>query len=45
LVAKAVILAEVEQLHWRIWNGKAKNARKSIDRAGEAPGEAKPAGR
>ena len=29
--AKAVIVAEVERLHWRIWNGKAKNARKSID--------------
>jgi hypothetical protein len=31
-VAKATIVAEVERLHWRIWNGKAKNARKSIDR-------------
>jgi hypothetical protein len=30
--AKAAIVAEVERLHWRIWNGKAKNARKSIDR-------------
>ena len=30
--AKTVILAEVEQLRWRIWNGKAKNARRSIDR-------------
>jgi hypothetical protein len=30
--AKAVIVAEVERLHWRIWNGKAKSARKSIDR-------------
>ena len=30
--AKAVIVPEVERLHWRIWNGKAKNARKSIDR-------------
>jgi hypothetical protein len=27
-----VIVGEVERLHWRIWNGKAKNARKSIDR-------------
>ena len=27
-----MIVAEVERLHWRIWNGKAKNARKSIDR-------------
>jgi hypothetical protein len=31
--AKAAIVAEVEQLHWRIWNGKAKNAGKSIDRS------------
>ena len=30
--AKAVIVREVERLHWRIWNGKAKNAPKSIDR-------------
>ncbi|MDQ1555806.1 MAG: hypothetical protein QOI02_808, partial [Actinomycetota bacterium] len=30
--AKAVIVAEVDRLHWRIWNGKAKNARKSIER-------------
>ena len=27
-----MIVTEVERLHWRIWNGKAKNARKSIDR-------------
>jgi hypothetical protein len=32
MAAKAVIAAEVERLHWRIWNGKAKNARKSINR-------------
>jgi hypothetical protein len=32
VAAKAVIVAEVERLHWRIWNGKAKNAGKSIDR-------------
>jgi hypothetical protein len=32
LAAKAVIVAEVERLHWRIWNGKAKNAQISIDR-------------
>ena len=32
VAAKAVILAEVERLHWRLWNGKAKNARTSIDR-------------
>jgi hypothetical protein len=30
--AKSVIVTEVERLHWRIWNGKAKDARKSIDR-------------
>ena len=30
--AQAVIVTEVDRLHWRIWNGKAKNARKSIDR-------------
>jgi hypothetical protein len=30
--AKAVIVAEVERLRWRIWNGKAKNARCSLDR-------------
>jgi hypothetical protein len=29
--AKALILAEIERLHWRLWNGKAKNARKAID--------------
>ena len=30
--AKAVIVEEVERLHWRIWNGKARNAQVSIDR-------------
>ena len=30
--AKAVIVAEAERLRWRIWNGKAKNARCSLDR-------------
>jgi hypothetical protein len=30
--AKAAIVAEVERLHWRIWNGKAKNAQRSIKR-------------
>jgi hypothetical protein len=30
--AKSVIVEEVERLRWRIWNGKAKNARRSIDR-------------
>jgi hypothetical protein len=32
LTAKTVIVAEVERLRWRIWNGKAKNARRSIER-------------
>jgi hypothetical protein len=32
VAAKAVIVAEVERLHWRIWNGKAKNAQRSIKR-------------
>ncbi len=30
--AKTAIVAEVERLHWRIWNGKAKNARLTIER-------------
>ena len=30
--AKAAIVAEVERLRWRIWNGKAKGARLSLDR-------------
>jgi hypothetical protein len=30
--AKIVIVGEVERLRWRIWNGKAKNATRSIDR-------------
>jgi hypothetical protein len=30
--ARAVIVAEVERLRWRIWNGKARNAQRSIDR-------------
>jgi hypothetical protein len=30
--AKAMIVGEVERLHWRLWNGKAANARISIDR-------------
>jgi hypothetical protein len=32
VVAKAVIVEEVERLHWRLWNGKAKDAQISIDR-------------
>jgi len=32
VLAKAVIVAEVERLRWRIWNGKAKNAQRSIER-------------
>jgi hypothetical protein len=30
--AKAAIAEEVERLHWRLWNGKAKDAQTSIDR-------------
>jgi len=30
--AKAVIVAAVERLHWRIWNGKASDARLTLDR-------------
>jgi hypothetical protein len=32
VAARAAIVAEVERLHWRICNGKAKNAGESIDR-------------
>jgi hypothetical protein len=32
VTAKATIVNEVERLHWRIWNGKAKNAQRSIKR-------------
>ena len=27
-----MIVEEVERLRWRIWNGKARNAKRSIDR-------------
>ena len=30
--AKSVIVEEVERLRWRIWNGKAKNTKRSIER-------------
>jgi hypothetical protein len=32
VAAKALIVEQVERLHWRIWNGKAKNDRITIDR-------------
>jgi hypothetical protein len=32
MAAKNVIVAEVARLHWRLWNGKAANARISVDR-------------
>jgi hypothetical protein len=32
VAAKAVIVEEVERLRWRIWNGKARNAQRSIKR-------------
>jgi hypothetical protein len=31
-VAKALIVEEVERLRWRLWNGKAKDAKVSLDR-------------
>jgi hypothetical protein len=31
VAAKAVIIEEVERLHWRLWNGKAKDAQITID--------------
>jgi hypothetical protein len=33
--AKTAIVMEVERLHWRIWNGKAKDARITCDRIRE----------
>jgi len=30
--AKTAIVAEVERLHWRIWNGKARNAQLTLER-------------
>src|SRR3954453_23371955 len=30
--AKAVVVAEVERLRWRLWNGRAKDAKVSVDR-------------
>jgi hypothetical protein len=35
LQAKAVIVPEVERLHWRIWNGKTKTARCTLERVRE----------
>jgi hypothetical protein len=32
VAAKSVIVEEVNRLHWRLWNGKATDARISIDR-------------
>ena len=32
VIAKAAIVAEVDRLHWRIWNGKAKDAQRSLKR-------------
>ena len=42
--AKSVIVEEVERLRWRIWNGKAKNAKRSIDRVRRVISEARVAG-
>jgi hypothetical protein len=30
--AKTVIVTEIDRLHWRIWNGKAKDARITLER-------------
>jgi hypothetical protein len=30
--ARAVIVTEIDRLHWRIWNGKAKDARITLER-------------
>lgn len=30
--AKATVVAEVERLHWRIWNGKTRNAQLTLER-------------
>jgi len=32
MAAKAVIVAEVDRLHWRLWNGKVKDAHISLER-------------
>ena len=32
VAAKAVIVEEIERLHWRIWNGKARDAQVSVNR-------------
>ena len=32
VAAKSVIVEEVDRLHWRLWNGKAKDAQISVDR-------------
>jgi hypothetical protein len=32
VAAKSVIVEEVDRLHWRLWNGKAKDAHISVDR-------------
>ena len=30
--ARAVIVTEIDRLHWRIWNGKAKDAKLTLER-------------
>jgi hypothetical protein len=32
VAVKVMIVKEIERLHWRLWNGKAKDAQTSIDR-------------
>jgi hypothetical protein len=36
--ARAVIVAEVDRLHWRIWNGKARDAK--VNPRAHPPGHA-----
>jgi hypothetical protein len=32
VIAKAMVVKQVERLHWRIWNGKAKDAKVTLER-------------
>jgi hypothetical protein len=42
--ARAVIVTEVDRLHWRIWNGKAKDAQITLERIRDVISTAKAAG-
>ncbi len=43
--ARAVIVAEVDRLHWRIWNGKAKDAQITLERIRDVISTAMAAGK